>query len=198
MRRELRAAAVTAAALFVALSALIATTGSVPGEQRLLQEGRAGDALRAVDAATDTPWLLLAAAALVALLVRHHPRRALLAATSVLGAIALNPLLKQLVDRPRPTVVALEDVSPLSFPSGHATGTAALALAAVLTAAGTRWLRAAAAAGALLVAGTAAAQLLLAHHHPSDLLGGWLWATAWTAAVWSIGEVPRRGGTRVG
>ena len=60
-----------------------------------------------------------------------------------------------------------------------------MVVAAVLTVRGTRTLVLAAAVGTLLVAGAAAAQLVLALHRPSDVVGGWLWAAAWTTAVWA-------------
>lgn len=47
----------------------------------------------------------------------------------------------------------------------------------------TRALVPAAAAGMPLVVGAAAAQLARALHRPSDIVGGWLWATAWTTGV---------------
>jgi undecaprenyl-diphosphatase len=194
-RRALTALSAASAAGFAALTWLVAATGDVPGDQPVLRALRSatGDrydgALRVLDQATDSRWLLVLTALLAAAVVRAGRRRpAVLLAVSVVGAVAVNPLWKALVDRPRPELLPpLADVSALSFPSGHATGTAALALAAVLATAGTRAARAVAVAAAALVVLTAVGQLGLAHHHPSDLLGGWLWATAWTAAVWSAG-----------
>ena len=215
--RALRRVSVVLALCFVALSAQVATFGEVPGERRLLEgvvelsTDRGDRAARLVDRATGTLPLAAATVLLAVALVRRGRRAAALAVVvSVGGALAGNPLLKQLLDRPRPELLAsLEGASPFAFPSGHAAGTAALAAAAVLAASSAR--RAVAgdggrAAGTLVagtpVAGgipvvvgipvvgllavgvTAAAQLVLARHFPSDVLAGWLWASAWTCAVW--------------
>jgi membrane-associated phospholipid phosphatase len=94
-------------------------------------------------------------------------------------------VLKRLVDRRRPDLVPLEDASALALPSGHTAGTAALPLAAVLVVRGAQRAGVVVVLALLLVLATSAAQLALARHHPSDVLAGWVWATAWTAAVWS-------------
>jgi undecaprenyl-diphosphatase len=191
---------------FVCLAVGIATAGDVPGERALLAALRSGvddqldGAASVVDRLTDTVVLVVVAGVLVvALLSTGRRRAAVLLALSFGGAVALNPLVKELVDRPRPDVRAvLPEVSALSFPSGHATATMALALGVVLAVTGTRWVVVAVLAGVTLVVVTAAAQLLLAFHHPSDLLGGWLWGAAWTLAVWSAGAVRKRSGRAAG
>ena len=191
LRHVLGTLASALAAGFVALAVPVAVGTGVPGERRLLRAvvldgDTAGATLaRGVDAATRDVPLALATAALVAGLVVARRRTAALSVlVAVGGVLALNPVLKQLVDRPRPGLVALEDASALGFPSGHASGTAALAVAVVL-AVGAGRRRGVVVAALLLVLVTAAAQLVLARHHPSDVLAGWLWASAWTAAVWS-------------
>lgn len=175
---------------FVALAVQVAVAGDVPGDRLLLDVVAGGPNAwwEAFDDATGNLPLALAAAALVVALVRRGRRReGLLVAVAVGGVLLGNPLLKRLVDRPRPEVV--EGASALSFPSGHAAGTAALALAAVLVASAVHR-RALLVVAVLLVLVTAASQLVLARHFPSDVVGGWLWATAWTAAVWSSRRAP--------
>jgi len=189
----LRPAAVVLALCTVALAARVAGADGVPGDRSLLAAAAlSGDSpwLRPallVDRVTSNGGLAALGGLLVALLLRLRRRRAAWSTVVALGgALVGNPLLKRLVDRPRPELLPpLADVSPLSFPSGHAAGTAALAVALALALRGTRWAPAAAVAGLLLVVAGAASQLALARHYPSDLVGGWLWASAWTAAVWS-------------
>ncbi len=74
-----------------------------------------------------------------ALLYRtHHRTAALTIALGVLGAAALTYFDKLLAGRPRPPVPHLEAVSSASFPSGHATSSAALATALLLAVLATR------------------------------------------------------------
>lgn len=197
----LRWTSASLAAAFVALAVTVGATGGVPGERRLLElvVSRAGDrwdgAAEVVDRATDSLPLALVTAVVVLALVRAGRSRAgVLVALSVAGAVVGNPVLKRLVDRPRPDLLEhAEGVSALSFPSGHAAGSVALAVAAVLATAGVRSRAAVVVAAVLLVVVPAAVQLVLARHHPSDVLGGWLWAGAWTTALWA--EAGRRTGT---
>jgi len=187
--------AVGLASALAALAGLVAVAGDVPGEKGALELLSSADALRSparvVDQSTGSLPVAVLAALLVLVLVRlRRARDAVLTALFVAGAIAGNAVLKRVVRRPRPELLLLEDVSRYSFPSGHAAATAALALAVVLVTTGTRRLRAAVLAGGLFVVTAAAAQLLLARHYPSDVVAGWLWAAAWTTAVW--GCWPRR------
>jgi membrane-associated phospholipid phosphatase len=47
------------------------------------------------------------------------------------------------------------------------------------------------AAGTAVIAIAGLAQLVLGRHYPSDILCGWLWASAWVVL---IARVARRGG----
>lgn len=189
--RVLASVAAGLALAFAALACLVAVAGDVPGDQRALAALSSTDAFDQVARVVDdwTGYLPTAAftVLLVVTLVRLGRRRdGVLAAVSVAGALVGNALLKRLVDRPRPELLPpFEDVSALSFPSGHAAATAALAVVVVLTTRGTRWLLPAALAASLLVVVTAAAQLVLGLHHPSDVVAGWLCGAAWTTAVWA-------------
>ena len=175
---------------FAALTLLVVVVGELPGDGASARRS-AGDGPRAVavvvDLLTGYAGVAVLAVLLVLLLGRLGRRReAVLCGVSVAGAMLGNALLKQLVGRPRPELLPPDaEASAFSFPSGHAAATAAVVVAAVLTARGTRGLALAAAVGTLLVIGAAAAQLALALHRPSDIVGGWLWAAAWTTAVWT-------------
>ena len=137
---------------------------------------------RVVDATTGyLPMALLVGALVVGLLVIRRRREAVLTVLSFAGALAITTLLKHLIERPRPADLPVwAEVSTYSFPSGHATATAAVAGVAVLVSR-RRWV-AAVALPLVLVAGWA--QPALGLHHPSDVLAGWLVAVVWTTAVW--------------
>jgi undecaprenyl-diphosphatase len=132
------------------------------------------------------PWLDLLAALAVLRLAWRRDRTALRLAVAFLGAVALHALIVRLVDRPRPPVAHLAAAAGASFPSGHATESAALygALAWLV------WRRVRGpwrvAAGALLLTLIAAIGLsrpVLGVHYPSDVLAGWLLAAGWLAVV---------------
>jgi membrane-associated phospholipid phosphatase len=175
---------------FAAVAVLVRAVPQLPGDRVLtgLFSG-AGPRTPAlvVDRLTGYGAVALLTGLLVLVLVRVGRRvEGVLCTVSVIGAVAGNALLKQLVRRPRPDLLpASAAVSPFSFPSGHAAATAALVVSLVLLTRGTRALLPAVAAGTLVVTGAAAAQLVLAQHRPSDIVGGWLWAAGWTTAVWA-------------
>jgi undecaprenyl-diphosphatase len=125
----------------------------------------------------------VAAVVVVGLLVTGRRRPAAAVALSVLVVWAVNPLLKEIVERPRPSVRPLPGgLSQYSFPSGHAANTLAL-VAAVVLVAPVRWRRLAVCTGAAALGVVAVGQLGLAVHYPTDILAGWLWAGSWVAAV---------------
>lgn len=198
--RRLVELAAALAACFVALAWRIAAADDAPGDDAVLDwvgtaaEGPLGPAARLVDNVTGYLPIAVVAVLFALALVRvgrtGDGARALL---SVAGALAGATLLKHLVGRPRPDQLPSDvDVSTFSFPSGHATATAAVAAVVVLAAIGSRWLMAAVIVSALVVVVSAAAQLILLRHHPSDLAGGWLWAAAWTTAVWAMARLEPR------
>ena len=137
------------------------------------------------------PLLLeLVALVLVVLLVRAGRRRSAgYLAACVIGAYALSTLGKHAIDRARPVFEEpLSLARGASFPSGHATGSAAfyLALAIVLLPLVPRGRRRLLYAMALVVPVlVAATRVLLGVHYLSDvtagLLLGWGWVLACTA-----------------
>jgi membrane-associated phospholipid phosphatase len=122
-------------------------------------------------------------------LARRVPRRAVAALVLLLGSAATTQVLKPALAEFRfdGTLVGLDHaVSPMiataAFPSGHATAGMALALAALLVA--PRALRPVVAAlGALLALAMGFTIVALAWHFPSDIVGGYLVATAWCLVV---------------
>jgi membrane-associated phospholipid phosphatase len=131
--------------------------------------------------------LILATGALGVALVGRGRWRAFGPLAAVLGAEVLQQVVKTLVQRPRPFVPRLEQVTGSSFPSGHATESAALAVALVMLV-GRRPQReriAAALVATLLVAAIAASRVYLGVHYPTDVAAGIVLGAAWGAtAAW--------------
>jgi undecaprenyl-diphosphatase len=142
------------------------------------------------EATESVPLVVVTGVAAVALVVTGRRFDSALLAVSVLAVTGLNPLVKSVVDRPRPSVVELTgDVSAGSFPSGHAAVSAALLAAAAVvvgrrTSAAGGWAVLAVAVGIAVLVGVG--QLVLGRHYPSDVLAGWLLAGAVVAALHAV------------
>lgn len=113
---------------------------------------------------------------------------------TVVGALLIPNSVKALVDRPRPAVHHLAAFASSSFPSGHATQTAAvgLVLAVVL---GERRRRTLAWAVTFAVAFTLTvgwSRAYLGVHNPSDVVAGWVLGSLWAGAMLSWRSVVRR------
>jgi undecaprenyl-diphosphatase len=108
------------------------------------------------------------------------------------GAFALAAIGKQLINEHRPPA-ALQVVAPdsgASFPSGHATTAAVVAVALVVIAA-TFALRAAALLlGGLYAVAVAASRVYLGDHYPLDVLAGMLCALAAAFVVTGLAALP--------
>ncbi len=136
-----------------------------------------------------TVWgVLPATAGLVAVTFWHRRWQAgSYLALTMLGCIILNPWAKLFWHRVRP---ALWDGIPphtdFSFPSGHATYSMAFVLALVLLSPNSPkrpWI---VALGSLFVGFIGFSRVYLGVHFPSDVLGGWLLATAWAVGVYQL------------
>jgi undecaprenyl-diphosphatase len=108
------------------------------------------------------------------------------------GALALAETGKKLIGEPRPPA-ALQamaaDHSP-SYPSGHATAAAVLAVALVLIATTVAGRAAAMGLGGLYAAAVAASRVYLGDHYPADVLGGMLCALAAGLIVTGLAALP--------
>jgi membrane-associated phospholipid phosphatase len=143
-------------------------------------------AARAVTVLGDARLLWLATLVLAAVLyARGHRRSAAFLVAVRFGAQVLSSGLKLAVDRARPVFDTPVDTAlGASFPSGHSLGAAAVWTAlAVLVLPAVRparrpWLLAGAVLVAVLVA---ASRVLLGVHYVSDVVGGVLLGTGWTA-----------------
>jgi undecaprenyl-diphosphatase len=131
---------------------------------------------------------LLVVLAVATLLRRKLRRAALFWVLAIGGTLALDLLLKRVIERPSLS----QGSSAYSFPSGHAMVSLAVVMACVLTAP-TRWRPALAAAGALFLLAYGDLIVDLEEHYPSDVVAGWSIAFAWTAALWLLLDPGERG-----
>jgi membrane-associated phospholipid phosphatase len=118
---------------------------------------------------------------------RRRYRDGLFFGLAVLGSLALNLAAKAYFARTRPDLwLSLAPETSYSFPSGHAMGSATLAVALALLAWRTPWRWPVAAAGALFVVLVGLSRIYLGVHYPSDILAGWTAATAWVVAMYQL------------
>jgi membrane-associated phospholipid phosphatase len=151
-------------------------------------------------------WVLIAATMVLGRVL--YPRlgwRSLAPLIAVVGAEQLQNVIKWIVDRPRPAVPHLEHVTGSSFPSGHATESAAVGVALILLMRDvSRYQRlAGAVAITALVVAISASRVYLSVHYPTDVTAGILLGSAWgaTATWWCtnacrdppVGAVSREG-----
>ncbi len=128
------------------------------------------------------------------LVLSGHPRLAAVVAASALAGSTLVTVLKSTIGRVRPdSHLAEAVVDGLSFPSGHATMSAAIYLTLGTLLASTRarrreraWVLGGAAAIAVLVG---ASRVALGVHWPTDVLGGWAFGAAWAIAWLLVARV---------
>jgi membrane-associated phospholipid phosphatase len=99
----------------------------------------------------------------------------LLLTTVYVGWLVLEAITEQLV-----SVDGHND----SFPSGHAVGSMAVVATLVVLVWPTRHRWPVVVAGGVFAAAVGASRVYLGFHFPSDVLAGWSWAVAWTAAMW--------------
>jgi membrane-associated phospholipid phosphatase len=125
-------------------------------------------------------FVLWGAALVAVALARSKPRLAVAIAAVMALAPFTSETLKPLLAHPHYAAGEGLRIGPASWPSGHSTAALTLVLCAVLvTPARLRPLVAFAGAGFTVAVGFAL--LVLAWHMPSDVLGGYLVATLWTA-----------------
>lgn len=158
------------------------------------------DAIRNVDAAwfgsvmrattrLGSRWLIAGLTIpMVAVAWRRCRQLAMVLAGAFPAGLALELLLKAVVDRPRP---ALAGGFGASFPSGHVLAAAAfwgLIPAWIYLVTRRRWAWAASAAlSGLALAGVGLSRVYLGHHWPSDVVGGYLVGAVFLlAAEWAV------------
>jgi membrane-associated phospholipid phosphatase len=124
------------------------------------------------------PYVVLAAVPVLVALARRRPLVAVTVGAIMLFANETTQLLKPLLAAPRDPVSWIA-INSASWPSGHATAAMSLALCAVI-ASPARLRPVVAAAMSTFAIAVCYSFLELGWHYPSDVLGGFLVATAWT------------------
>ncbi|CAN7293298.1 phosphatase PAP2 family protein [Pseudoxanthomonas sp. LjRoot168] len=121
------------------------------------------------------------------LLIARRWREATFAGVSFAGSALLNMATKQFFQRDRPTL--WESIAPehtFSFPSGHAMGSATLAMVVVLLCWHTRWRWVAVALAGSFAVLVGVSRIYLGVHYPSDILGGFAAGIAWVSGVYLV------------
>ncbi len=152
------------------------------------------DLARAVTNLGDALWAGIALIVIGIALVAAHwlrPAAAAVPVVALLVGAALAPLIKLVVERPRPPLALREVVErSTAFPSGHSTQSAAgwiaLGLVLALTARTARhghpawrWVL----AGACVAVVVGISRVVLSVHSPTDVVGGWTLGVACAVAV---------------
>jgi undecaprenyl-diphosphatase len=127
---------------------------------------------------------LVAIGAITALLFLRLRREAILLALTVVGAWAVEGVIKILVSRPRPEIVPhLTEAGGASFPSGHAFNSAVVYIAIALafaTLSARQSVRLTIIAVAIVLSLVIAwTRVWLGVHFPSDVMAGWLGGAGW-------------------
>ena len=145
---------------------------------RAVDHGRIDGAARVLASLADpVAFLILVAGVLWLALALGRPRHAAAAALLLGGANLTTHLLKPLLAHPRGGGFDVH-MSAAAFPSGHATAAMSLALALVLVT--PRELRRPAAlVGGGYALAVSISLLVAGWHYPTDVVGGFLVATAW-------------------
>jgi len=118
------------------------------------------------------------------LLFQKRYYKALFIALGIGGVAALNVLLKLIFERVRPDLWEwVIDETSFSFPSGHATASMALALCILALVWQTKWRTLALITLPIYVILVGLSRMYLGVHYPTDIIGGWLLATAWVSAA---------------
>lgn len=124
---------------------------------------------------------------LLTLALRRRVRDGLFFGIAVTGSAILNIVAKNHFARTRPDLwLSLTPETTYSFPSGHAMGSATLAVALVILCWPTRWRWPVALASLVFVLLVGLSRAYLGVHYPSDILAGWCAAMAWTFGTYVL------------
>ena len=149
------------------------------------------DVMFALSVIGDVPATLVLAGILLLALTVWFRQEVAFFVVSLGGATAIMLLTKLVLARPRPELFPegpLYDTTTPSFPSGHATGSAAFYLTLYLLSrrAIPRWSWLVGLVGGLLTLSIMVSRLYLQVHYPSDVLAGLALGVAWVLGAWAL------------
>jgi membrane-associated phospholipid phosphatase len=135
------------------------------------------------DLVNPLPFVAILTAVVGAGLLGRRRRETLAAVAIVAGANLSTQVIKHLLEHERyQWALGMHQPAPDSFPSGHTTAAASLAVALVLVLS-PRLRPLAAAVGALFTLAVGTGLVVIEAHFPSDVLGGLLVVASWTFAA---------------
>lgn len=124
---------------------------------------------------------------------KQYVSQGLLVLLSVSGASVINVVLKLAFARSRPDLwTHLVSEQTYSFPSGHAVASMSLAASIIAVLWFSRWRNLALCIGLFYIVLIAFTRLYAGVHYPTDVIGGWLLALAWTGIVTIILDASSR------
>ncbi len=137
-----------------------------------------------------TKWGVLPLTIIFALyfFVQKQWKSGLYLLTSMIGCFLISYSTKIFFSRPRPHLWELSYPLPAdySFPSGHALISLTFVVTLFLLFWSSRWRWLVGIIGGIFALVIASTRLYLGVHFPSDILGGWLLAIAWTTTVYQL------------
>jgi undecaprenyl-diphosphatase len=147
--------------------------------------------------------VLVVTVAVGLVLLQRRYRVLWLIVLSTAGGTLLSSLLKQGIERERPTVVPhLREVSTPSFPSGHAMLSAVVYLTLgilLMQVVRGRLTKLYCLLWALFLTFLVGmSRIYLGVHYPTDVLAGWIAGLVWALACWVVAQCLRRRGARTG
>jgi membrane-associated phospholipid phosphatase len=128
---------------------------------------------------------LAALAAVAIALWRRRPDVAVAVVVVLAGANVTTQVLKEVLATADPLALNSDRAFAEAFPSGHSTAAASVGLVAVMAVA-PEIRRVTATLAVIYAVGVGIATVALGWHYPSDVLGGYLVAGAWAAAVGAV------------
>lgn len=201
----------SALAAFLLLGRMVVRHPDHPLDEQLVRTLRTADgqpvgprwlpaAARDVTALGSTAILTpIAALAAVFLMMQRRAGAAALVVFTSISAIGLNAWLKQEFGRVRPDLVLrLVEIDSPSFPSGHATASAAIYTTVALLAARSTAMRRdrifLVAVALAATGGVGLSRVYLGVHYPSDVAAGWALGLGWAVACHTAArQLERRG-----
>jgi membrane-associated phospholipid phosphatase len=176
--------------LFATIAAAVANGDPVPADSGVLstlERGKSWSPLRDVVSGLGVlggaPAVIAITALAMSILLVVRRRGAAAFFLGCVAVSALNPLLKEIFGRVPPALDHPQPGEAGFFPSGHATGSMAVAAAILVAVWDSRFRLRVSAVAVVLVAAVGLSALYDGGHWPSDVVGGWALSVAWVASL---------------